>query len=256
MPILDPNAAGAEQPLLQHLLELRSRFLHALVGVLVLLVPLAIFSRELYAFFARPLVKLLPAGATMIATEVASPFLAPFKLSALVALVLAMPWVLYQIWGFVAPGLYKHERRLIAPLLASSTLLFYCGIAFAYYITLPTVFHFFVGIAPEGVTVATDIGKYLDFIITIFIAFGLAFETPVAVVLLVWTGFVSVAQLREARGYVLVGVFVVAAIITPPDVFSQILVAVPSYLLFEVGILWASWMSRMRARDADTAARD
>lgn len=252
MPIIDPNAPGAEQPLLQHLLELRTRFLHAMAGVLVLLFPMIFFAREIYAFFAAPLMKLLPAGATMIATEVASPFLTPFKLAALLAIVLAMPWILYQVWGFVAPGLYKHERRLMVPLLASSTLLFYAGIAFAYYITLPVVFHFFIGVAPEGVEVATDIGKYLDFILTIFIAFGVAFETPVAVVLLVWTGFVSVAQLKEARGYVLVGAFVVAAVITPPDVFSQILVAVPSYLLFELGILWAGWIGRQRATASES----
>ena len=251
MPIIDPNAPGAEQPLLAHLLELRTRFLNALYGVLLLLLPMVFFARDIYAFFAAPLNKLLPEGATMIATEVASPFLIPFKLVAILSIVLAMPWILYQVWGFVAPGLYKHERKLIAPLLASSTLLFYAGVAFAYYITLPAVFHFMIGVAPAGVQVATDIGKYLDFILTIFIAFGVAFETPVAVVLLVWTGFVSVAQLRESRGYVLVGIFVVAAIITPPDVASQVLVAVPSYLLFELGILWAGWIGRQRAAASD-----
>lgn len=253
MAIIDP---APEQPLLAHLLELRSRFLRALGGVLILLLPMAYFSREIYAFFAAPLMKLLPHGATMIATEVASPFLTPFKLSALVAVVAAMPWILFQIWGFVAPGLYKHERKLIAPLLFSSTLLFYAGMAFAYYVTLPTVFHFFIGAAPAGVQVATDIGKYLDFIITIFIAFGVAFETPVAIVLLVWTGFVTPQQLRESRGYVLVGVFVVAAIITPPDVFSQVLVAVPTYLLFEIGIVWAAWTARLRTRNATAAERN
>ena len=250
MPLLDPNAPGTEQPLLQHLLELRTRFLRALSGVLLLLLPMVFFAGEIYAFFAAPLTQLLPPGASMI---VASPFLTPFKLAAMLSIVLAMPWVLYQVWGFVAPGLYKHERKLIAPLLASSTLLFYAGIAFAYYITLPVVFHFFIGIAPEGVQVATDIGKSLDFILTIFIAFGVAFETPVAVVLLVWTGFVTVEKLKEARGYVLVGAFVVAAIITPPDVFSQILVAVPSYILYEIGIVWAGWMQRARAKAAREA---
>ena len=244
--IIDPNAPAPEQPLLTHLLELRTRFLRALIGVGVLLLPLAIFAKELYGFFAAPLVKLMPAGTTMIATKVISPFLTPLKLSAICALFLSMPWVLYQVWGFIAPGLYKHERKLMAPLLISSTLLFYSGVAFAYYVTLPVVFKFTLSAAPAGVTVATDIGDYLDFMLTMFVAFGAAFETPVAVVLLVWTGFVTVAKLKESRGYVLVGAFVVAAIITPPDVFSQVLVAVPSYLLFEVGILWAGFVERSR----------
>jgi len=238
---------GPEQPLLQHLLELRTRFLRALIGVGVVLVPMALFAKELYGFFARPLVRLMPEGTTMIATKVISPFLTPLKLSAFMALFVAMPWVLYQIWGFVAPGLYKKERKLMAPLLVSSTLLFYAGIAFAYFVTLPIVFSFVLSAAPEGIKVATDIGDYLDFMMTMFIAFGVAFETPVAVVLLVITGFVKTSQLKEGRGYVLVGVFVVAAIITPPDVFSQLLVAIPSYLLYEVGIFWAGFIERGRA---------
>ena len=241
---------GGEQPLLQHLLELRTRFLRALIGVIVVLLPLAVFAKELYGFFARPLMQLLPAGTSMIATKVISPFLIPLKLSAFVALFIAMPWVLYQIWGFVAPGLYKNERRLMVPLLVSSTLLFYAGIAFAYFVTLPIVFQFTLSAAPEGVVVATDIADYLDFMMTMFVAFGVAFETPVAVVLLVITGFVTTAQLKEARGYVLVGVFVVAAIITPPDVFSQLLVAIPSYLLYEVGLLWAGVIERGRSKVA------
>jgi len=243
---------GPEQPLLHHLLELRTRFLHALIGVIVVLIPLAAFAKQLYGIFARPLVQLLPAGTSMIATKVVSPFLTPLKLSAFAALFIAMPWVLFQIWGFVAPGLYKNERRLMVPLLVSSTLLFYAGIAFAYFITLPIVFKFTLSAAPEGVVVATDIGDYLDFMMTMFVAFGVAFETPVAVVLLVITGFVTTAQLKEGRGYVLVGVFVVAAIITPPDVFSQLLVAIPSYLLYEFGILWAGFIERGRRKVAIT----
>lgn len=246
--MVDDQLPGGEQPLLQHLLELRSRFLRAMVGVIVVFIPLAIFAKPLYGFFARPLVQLLPAGTSMIATKVISPFLTPLKLSAFAALILAMPWVLYQVWGFVAPGLYKREQRLIAPLLFSSTLLFYAGIAFAYYVTLPVVFRFTLAAAPEGVTVATDIGDYLDFMMTMFVAFGVAFETPVAVVLLVVTGFVTTAQLKEGRGYVLVGVFVIAAIITPPDVFSQLLVAIPSYLLYELGLLWAGVIERGRGK--------
>lgn len=242
----DDRLPGGEQPLLQHLLELRSRFLRAMVGVIVVFIPLAIFAKPLYGFFARPLVQLLPVGTSMIATKVISPFLTPLKLSAFAALILSMPWVLYQVWGFVAPGLYKREQRLMAPLLFSSTVLFYAGIAFAYYVTLPVVFRFTLAAAPEGVTVATDIGDYLDFMMTMFVAFGVAFETPVAVVLLVVTGFVTTAQLKEGRGYVLVGVFVIAAVITPPDVFSQLLVAIPSYLLYELGLLWAGVIERGR----------
>ncbi len=245
------DSPGTEQPLLQHLLELRTRFLSALIGVVVLMVPLALFAKPLYSLLARPLVELLPAGTSMIATKVVSPFLTPLKLSAFAALFLAMPWVLFQVWAFVAPGLYKNERRLVVPLLISSTLLFYAGIAFAYFVTLPIVFKFTLSSAPEGVVVATDIGDYLDFMMTMFIAFGAAFETPVAVVLLVMTGFVKTAQLKEGRGYVLVGVFIVAAVITPPDVFSQLLVAIPSYLLYEVGLFWAGFIER--ARDAKAA---
>jgi len=185
---------------------------------------------------------LLPPGSSMIATEVAAPFFAPIKLAGILAVAVAMPWVLYQIWAFVAPGLYRNERRLILPLLASSTLLFYVGVAFAYFIVLPVVFRFFVNVAPEGVAVMTDINKYLDFIMTLFLAFGLAFETPVAIVLLVRTGFVTPKQLAARRDYVLVGIFVVAAIMTPPDVMSQTLLAVPAYLLYEVGILVSRWM--------------
>lgn len=231
----DPN----EQPLLAHLVELRSRVVRAMAGVLVVLLPLLFVAKELYHFLAAPLMKLLPAGSQMIATEVAAPFFTPFKLAAVVAFALALPWVLYQIWAFVAPGLYRNERRLVLPMLASSTVLFYIGVAFAYFLVLPAVFKFFVASAPEGVAVMTDVSKYLDFVLKLFLAFGLAFETPVAIVLLVLTGFVTPQQLAARRDYVLVGVFVAAAILTPPDVLSQTLLAVPSYLLYELGILVA-----------------
>jgi len=194
--------AGAEQPLIAHLLELRSRLLKALLGVGLAFLPLAIFGQDLYALAAAPLIDLLPAGSTMIATEVASPFLAPIKLAAVGALVLAMPWVLYQVWAFVAPGLYRTEQRLVAPLLASSTLLFYAGIAFAYFAVLPFVFRFTIAFAPEGVAVMTDITKYLDFVLALFVVFGFVFETPVAIVLLVWSGFVTPASLAAKREYV------------------------------------------------------
>lgn len=232
----------SEQPLIAHLLELRQRLMHALIGALVVILPLIFVAKDIYALLARPMLKSLAPGATMIATEVASPFFTPIKFAAVLGFVLAMPWVLWQIWAFVAPGLYKSERRLVAPLMASSTLLFYAGIAFAYFLVLPTVFHFTVSAAPEGVTVMTDISKYLDFVLTIFVAFGLAFETPVALVLMVKTGFVTPKQLADNREYVLVGAFVLGAIFTPPDVISQLMLAIPVYLLFEVGIVAARIM--------------
>ena len=238
----ESNDGGGEQPLIAHLIELRSRLLKAIWGVLLVFLPMAYWSRELYALLAAPLIRLLPAGSAMIATEVTAPFLTPFKLSAVLAFAAAMPWVLYQVWAFVAPGLYQSERRLVVPLLASSTVLFYGGIAFAYFAILPVALKFFVAVAPAGVAVMTDIGHYLDFVLALFLGFGLAFETPVAIVLLVWTGFVTPATLAKRRDYVLVGVFVVAAVLTPPDVFSQILLALPLYGLYEVGILAARWL--------------
>jgi len=234
-----PPEGGREQPLVEHLLELRSRILKALAGFGLVLIPLAIYSKQLYALLSAPLVKLMPAGASMIATEVASPFLTPLKCSAVVAFAIAIPWILYQIWAFVAPGLYRHERRLVVPLLASSTALFYCGVALAYFIVLPTIFRFFIRIAPEGVAVMTDINHYLDFVLGLFLAFGIVFETPVAIVLIVWAGFVTPQQLTKHRDYVIVGVFVVAAVLTPPDVASQFMLAVPMYLLYELGIVAA-----------------
>jgi len=238
----EPEAAP-EQPLLAHLMELRTCVVRAMFGFIVVLLPLLFFAGKLYHFLATPMMKLLPAGSSMIATEVAAPFLTPFKLAAVVAFALALPWILYQIWLFVAPGLYRNERRLIMPMLASSTLLFYAGVAFAYYLVLPTVFKFFVSSAPEGVAVMTDVSKYLDFVLKLFLAFGFVFEMPVAIVLMVLTGFVTPAQLAAKRDYVLVGVFIAAAVLTPPDVLSQIMLAVPAYLLYELGILVARWLA-------------
>jgi sec-independent protein translocase protein TatC len=235
----DAAPGGTEQPLMAHLIELRQRLLLIVWGVLLVFLPLAFVANRLYAMIAAPLLKLLPAGGSMIATEVASPFFAPIKLAGIVAFGLAMPWVLWQVWSFVAPGLYKSERRLVAPLMISSTLLFYAGISFAYFLVLPAVFRFTINFAPEGVAVMTDISKYLDFVLTLFLSFGIAFETPVALVLLVKTGFVTPASLARHRDYVFVGSFVVGAIFTPPDVVSQILLAVPLYLLYELGIVAA-----------------
>jgi sec-independent protein translocase protein TatC len=239
----DEAPQGTEQPLISHLLELRDRIIRILFGIAICFGPLAYWGKEIYAFLAKPLLKLMPVGTSMIATEVASPFLAPMKLAGVLAVAASMPWTLYQVWAFVAPGLYKTERKLVAPILASSTLLFYSGMAMAYFLVLPTVFHFLVSVAPDGVAVMTDINKYLNFVLAIFLAFGFTFETPVAIVLIVLTGFVTPQQLRAQRGYVLVGCFVVAAVLTPPDVLSQILLAVPTYLLFEVGIIAAAWVA-------------
>jgi sec-independent protein translocase protein TatC len=235
--------SAPEQPLMAHLLEFRDRVIRILIGIAVAFAPLAYFSQEIYALVAEPLMSLMPAGTSMIATEVASPFFAPLKLAMILAVALSMPLTLFQVWAFVAPGLYKSERRLVTPLLFSSTILFYMGMAMAYFLVLPTVFKFLISVAPEGVAVMTDINKYLNFVLAIFLAFGLAFETPVAIVLIIKTGFVTPQQLRDSRGYVLVGCFVVAAVLTPPDIVSQFLLAVPTYILFELGIIAGQWMT-------------
>ena len=236
------GTSGGEQPLIEHLLELRSRLLRIVLGVLLCLIPLLPFAQQIFATLAAPLLSVMPEGTSLIATEVASPFLTPFKLCLLLAIVLSMPWTLWQIWAFVAPGLYAHERRFALPLLASSTLLFYTGMAFAYFVVFPLVFGFFVAVAPEGVAVMTDIGRYLDFVITLFLAFGAAFEVPVALVLIVRTGITTPGALREKRPYVIVGAFTVGMLLTPPDILSQTLLALPVYLLYEIGIIAARIM--------------
>jgi len=226
-----------EQTFLEHLVELRSRLLKACLAVLAILLVLLPFSRQLYSLLAEPLKSRLPEGSSMIAIDVASPFLTPFKLSLLLALILSIPVVLYQIWAFVAPALYRHERRLAKPLLYTSVLLFYTGCAFAYYLVFPLIFGFLTSAAPEGVTVMTDISKYLDFVITLFLAFGITFEVPIATIILVATGITTVEKLRSIRGYVLVGAFALGMLLTPPDVISQTLLALPMWLLFELGLL-------------------
>ncbi|MDT0618884.1 twin-arginine translocase subunit TatC [Salinisphaera sp. P385] len=230
-----------EQTLFSHLLELRDRLLRAVIMVVVVFIPLAVFSSELFTWLSGPLLAHMPIGSSLIATEVAAPFLAPFKLSILLAVVISLPWILYQIWAFVAPGLYMNERRLVVPLLATSTSLFYLGMAFAYYIVFPVVFGFFVSVAPEGVAVMTDISRYLDFVLGMFMAFGIAFEVPVALFLLVWAGFTTPADLASYRPYVLVGAFAIAMLLTPPDMISQTLLAVPIFILYEAGI----WGARL-----------
>lgn len=233
----DPEPSDSS--LLEHLVELRARLLRAIVGLLAVFAVLLPFANDLYALLAQPLLDKLPAGGQLIAVEVASPFLAPLKLAFFVALVVAMPWLLYQLWAFVAPGLYRRERKLALPLLASALTLFYAGCAFAFFLVLPAVFAFLAKVTPAGVAMMTDINAYLDFVLVIFLAFGLSFELPVALVILVLLGWVTPAQLREARGYAVVGIFIVAAIITPPDVVSQLLLAIPMVLLYELGIVAA-----------------
>ncbi len=228
----------AEGTLLSHLIELRGRLLKISGSVIVLFICLLPWAADIFTLVSAPLREVLPGG-QMIATEVASPLITPFKLTFFVALFIAMPVVLYQIWAFVAPGLYKKEKHFAVPLLASSIVLFYLGVAFAYYLVFPLIFKFFTGIAPDGVEVQTDISKFLDFITTIIFAFGLAFEVPIATVLVVWTGLTTPKKLSGARPYVFLGAFVVGMFLTPPDLISQTLLAVPVYLLFELGILMA-----------------
>jgi sec-independent protein translocase protein TatC len=240
----------AEGTLISHLLELRDRVLRAFLAVLVCFLPCAFFSNELFTIVAQPLIDKLPEGASLIATSVISPFMTPFKLAFFVGLICAMPVVLYQLWAFVAPGLYRHEKRFAVPLLLSSVILFYVGVAFAYLFVFPVMFDFFAKTTPDGVKMMTDISSYLDFIMTMFLCFGLAFEVPVVVVLLVLTGLISVEKLAAARGYVLIGIFVLAAFLTPPDAISQTIMAVPMYLLYEGGLIMARVMNRMRREAA------
>lgn len=248
-PAKDEAANAASGTIISHLVELRSRLLRSVAAVLLVLFPLVPFSDRLFTMLAAPLLRHLPEGTTMIATQVASPFLAPFKLALVAAVFIAMPYVLYQVWAFVAPGLYKRERRFAVPMLVSSVVLFYTGVAFAYFVVFPVMFGFFTSVAPHGVTVMTDIAAYLDFILAIFFAFGLAFQVPVATVLLVWVGLTTPAQLAAQRQYVFLGAFCVGAVLTPPDVFSQTLLAVPMYLLYEGGI----FMSRVLTSRPDDA---
>jgi len=226
--------------LFDHLLELRTRLLRAVLGIIVVFCSLAYFAQDIYQYLAQPLLATMPDGAQMIATDVASPFFAPFKLTIVLSIFIAMPYILYQIWSFVAPGLYRNEKKLVAPLMLGSTLLFYSGIAFAYFVVFPVVFAFFASVAPEGVVIATDISSYLDFVLKLFFAFGAAFEIPIAIVLMCWTGITTPDSLRQKRPYVAVGAFVLGMLLTPPDIISQSMLAIPMLLLFEVGVIIAS----------------
>jgi sec-independent protein translocase protein TatC len=247
----------AEGTLISHLLELRDRLLRAFIVVAVVAMPCLYFANELFEFIARPLMAKLPTGATMIATSVMAPFMTPIKTAIVAALFVAMPFVLYQVWAFIAPGLYRHEKRFAVPLLLSSIVLFYGGVAFAYYVVFPLMFAYFAMTTPSGVTMMTDINSYLDFVLMLFFAFGVAFEVPVAVVLMVLTGLVKVETLSKNRGYVLIGIFIVAAFLTPPDAISQCAMAVPMYLLYEVGIVMSRVMLKMRLkREAELQAEE
>lgn len=259
----DP-AAGSEAPeasegsglssLMSHLIELRTRLLRSIVAVLALFIGLSPFSDQIYSWLAVPLVAQLPKGSSMIAIDVAAPFIVPFKLTLLVAVVIAIPFLLYQIWAFVAPGLYRHEKRMAIPLLVSSTLLFYTGMAFAYFIVFPMMFHFFAKATPTDVKMMTDIGAYLGFVSNMFLAFGAAFEVPVAIVLLTVMGFVTPDKLAGARPYIIVAAFVIGMLLTPPDVMSQVSLAIPLLLLFEIGLLVSRMVVRRKAARETTEA--
>ncbi|WP_434607777.1 twin-arginine translocase subunit TatC [Pseudomonas sp. R1-7] len=238
-------------PLVSHLTELRTRLLRCVAAIFIIFAGLFSFTQQIYTFVSTPLREYLPVGATMIATDVSSPFLTPLKLTMMVSLFLAIPVILHQIWGFIAPGLYKHEKRIAVPLLVSSIMLFYTGMAFAYFLVFPLIFKFFAAATPAGVEMMTDITSYLDFVMTLFFAFGVAFEIPVAVVLLVWIGVVDVAYLKKIRPYVIIGCFVVGMILTPPDIFSQTLLAVPMWLLFEIGILFGALVRKRREEEPE-----
>lgn len=245
-----------EQPFMAHLIELRDRLLRVVLVILLIFLSLFYFANDLYTILAEPLLAHMPEGSTMIATQVASPFLTPFKLVLVLSIFIAMPFILYQGWAFIAPGLYKHERKLVFPLMISSALLFYAGMAFAYFIVFPLAFGFFSAVAPEGVEVSTDISAYLDFVLKLFFAFGLAFEIPIATILLVWTEVTTPENLIKKRPYIIVGAFVFGMLLTPPDVISQTLLALPMLLLFEFGVFFSRYFLKLKREKevADEAA--
>lgn len=237
------------QPLVEHLSELRDRLLRSVLSVLLIFVGLFYFANDIYTFVSEPLRALLPEGSTMIATEVASPFLTPFKLTMVASAFLAMPYILFQLWSFVAPGMYKKEKMLAIPLMVSSVLLFYAGAAFAYYVVFPLIFSFFTTVGPGDVTIMTDINRYLDFVLKLFFAFGLAFEIPIAAVLMIKVGITTADDLAKKRPYILVGCFILGMLLTPPDVISQSLLAIPMWILFEVGVFFGRLIT---ARDENS----
>lgn len=253
---LDPTPADPDQPFISHLVELRNRLIKALVVVGLTFVGLSFWANEIYAYVAGPLTRHMPPGAQMIAIGVASPFLAPLKLTLVVAICAAMPFVLYQAWAFIAPGLYRHEKRLALPLLVASILLFFGGMAFAYFVVFPLVFQFMVMTAPPGVAVMTDINQYMDFVLTLFMAFGVSFQVPIATILLVASGVISREAVADKRPYVIVLAFIIGAVLTPPDIISQTLLAVPIWLLFEMGLAFSRVLAPAARDDANALGRD
>jgi len=249
--VSSPNreSTDSEQPFISHLLELRDRLLRMVAAVFVVFLGLFPFANDIYLYVAEPLISNMPEGTSMIATGVAAPFLTPFKLSLMAAVFLSMPFLLYQFWAFVAPGLYRHEKKLVMPLLISSSILFYTGMAFAYYVVFPLVFAFFIATTPTGVAMMTDISQYLDFVLTLFFAFGIAFEVPIATILLVWIGMTTPEQMAAKRPYVIVGAFVLGMLLTPPDVISQTLLALPMWVLFEAGVQFSKFFQRKSEDD-------
>jgi sec-independent protein translocase protein TatC len=243
----------AEQPLMTHLIEMRDRLLRVVLAVLVIFLGVFYFANDLYHIVATPLMQHLPEGASMISTKPAGTFFTPMKLALVLSIFAAMPFILYQMWAFVAPGLYSHERKLILPLLVSSTGLFYAGMVFAYYVVFPLMFSFFIAVAPEGVEVMTDISEYLDFVLKIFFAFGVAFEVPIATIVLVWTGATTPEKLADKRPYIIVGAFVIGMLLTPPDIISQTLLAIPMWLLFEAGLIASRYFLRMKEEREEEA---
>ncbi|TGD73043.1 twin-arginine translocase subunit TatC [Mangrovimicrobium sediminis] len=241
-------------PLVAHLTELRDRLLRALLSVLVVFICLFPFANEIYAYVSEPLRELLPPGASMIATEVASPFLTPFKLTLFAAIFAAIPYILFQAWAFIAPGMYRHEKRFALPLLVSSIALFYAGAAFAYFVVFPLIFAFFTSVGPEGITIMTDINSYLNFVLKLFFAFGVAFEIPIAAILLIWAGITTPEELGRKRPYIIVGCFVLGMLLTPPDVISQSLLALPMWALFEAGVFFGRFVQRRDAGDEEEPA--
>lgn len=244
----DPQAAqyqgSQEQPFMTHLLELRDRLLRIITVVFVLFASLFYFANDIYQFLAAPLIATLPEGQNMIATGVVSPFLTPFKLTLVISIFIAIPYILHQAWSFIAPGLYKHEKRLAFPLLFSSIVLYYAGMAFAYFLVFPVVFGFMATTTPEGVTHAPDIATYLDFALKLFFAFGVAFEVPIATILLILTGATTAEKLAQKRPFIIVGAFVIGMLLTPPDIVSQVMLAIPMWLLFEVGLIFSKVLKR------------
>jgi sec-independent protein translocase protein TatC len=247
----EEESADRPQPLLAHLTELRDRLLRSILAVLVVFCSLFYFANDIYTYVSKPLRDILPPDASMIATEVASPFLTPFKLTMVASIFLAMPYVLYQIWSFVAPGMYRNEKKLAIPLLASSVLLFYAGAAFAYYAVFPLVFGFFTSVGPADITIMTDINRYLDFVLKLFFAFGLAFEIPIAAVIMIRVGITTADNLASKRAYIIVGCFIMGMLLTPPDIISQALLAIPMWILFELGIIFGRLVTPKPDTNAD-----